>query len=241
MRSSCPGFVVTRRAAHAAVQAAQGRGGEHALGRAADAHHGVHVGAAHRGGDAGGQVAVADQPDARPGGADVGDQLLVPLAIEHDDDEVLDVTAEAPGDRLQVRLHRRVEVDDVARRRSDDDLVHVAVGRVQQTALVRRRQHGDGARRTRGAEIGALERIDRDVDLEVLVTPAAHVLADEQHRRLVALALADHHRAAHGQRVHGLAHRLHGDVVGVLALPLPHGARRLDGCELGHTQEVAGQ
>ena len=219
--------------AHAAVQAAQRRGGEHALGRAADAHDGVDVGAADRGRDAGREVAVADQLDARAGGADVGDQLLVPRPIEDDDHQILDVAAEAPGDRLQVRLHRRVEVDGVPRRRPDDDLLHVAVGRVQQAALVRRGQHGDGAGRAGGAEVGALERIDGDVDLEVVGATAPDLLADEQHRRLVALALADDDRAAHGQRVHRLAHRLDGDVVGVLAFALPHRARRSDRGVLG--------
>jgi hypothetical protein len=42
-------------------------------------------------------------------------------------------------------------------------------------------------------EVGALQRVDRDVDrLDVgLGLVAADLLADEQHRRLVALALAD--------------------------------------------------
>ena len=44
--------------------------------------------------DAGRQVAVADQPDARAGGADVGDQLLVARPVEHDDDQVVDVAVE---------------------------------------------------------------------------------------------------------------------------------------------------
>ena len=79
----------TRRRLHAAVEAAERRRGEHALGRAADAHDGVHVRAAHGGRDAGREVAVADQLDARAGLADVVDQLLVPRPVEHDDDQVL--------------------------------------------------------------------------------------------------------------------------------------------------------
>jgi hypothetical protein len=38
---------------------------------------------------------------------------------------------------------------------------------------------------------------DRDVDLGIALAPGADLLADVQHRRLVALALADDHRAAH--------------------------------------------
>ena len=86
-------------ALHAAVQAADGGGGEHALGRAADAHHGVDVGAAHGGRDAGREVAVGDQPDARAGAADLLDQLLVARPVEHDDDEILHLPAEPLGDR----------------------------------------------------------------------------------------------------------------------------------------------
>ena len=63
-----------------AAQAAHRRRREHAFGRAADAHHRVHAAADHGGGDAGRQVAVADQADARAGGADLLDQLLVPRA-----------------------------------------------------------------------------------------------------------------------------------------------------------------
>src|SRR5205809_841174 len=69
---------------HAAVEAAERGGGEHALGGAADPHHGVHVGAPHGGRDAGREVAIADQFDARAGLADVGDQLLVARAVEDD-------------------------------------------------------------------------------------------------------------------------------------------------------------
>ena len=60
-----------------AVQAAHRRRGQHALRRAAGAHHGVDAGPDDRGRDAGRQIAVANQADARAGRADVGDQLLV--------------------------------------------------------------------------------------------------------------------------------------------------------------------
>ena len=45
------------------------------------------------------EIAVADQPDARAGRADVRDQLLVARAVEHHDDEVLDLALERLGDR----------------------------------------------------------------------------------------------------------------------------------------------
>ena len=91
----------------------------------------------------------------------------------------------------------RVEVDRALRRRPDDDLLHVAVGRVQEAALVGGGEHGDRVRLAGRAEVGALERIDGDVDLGIVGHLPPDLLADEQHRRLVALALADDDRAAH--------------------------------------------
>ena len=65
----------------------------------------------HGRGDAGGEVAVADQPDARARLADLGDQALVARPVEHDDHEVVDLAVERLGDGLQVLLHGGVDVD----------------------------------------------------------------------------------------------------------------------------------
>ena len=149
--------------------------------------------------DAGREIAVGDQPDARAGAADLLDQLLVARPVEHDDDQVA-----SPGAPrrlaidLQVLLRRRVEVHGALGRRPDDDLLHVAVGRVQQAALV----GGGRARRSRSARRwrrGSCPRADRRRCRPPGSSRrlAADLLADEQHRRLVALALADDDRAAH--------------------------------------------
>ncbi len=65
----------------------------------------------HRGRDAGREVAVPDEPDPRPRLADVGDQPLVARSVEDDDHQVVDLAVEAAGDRLEVVLHRGVDVD----------------------------------------------------------------------------------------------------------------------------------
>ena len=49
------------------------------------------------------------------------------------------------------------------------------------------------------------------------------LLADVEHRRLVALAFADDDCAVDGDGVHGVPHGLDGDVVGVFAVALAHG------------------
>ena len=138
------------------------------------------------------------------------------------------------------------DVYRAARRRPDDDLVHVYVGRVQEPAALRGREHRDGVVRAERAEVRAFQGVNGDVHFGevfgvfVLVEAEADLLADEEHRGLVALALAYHDSAAHRHRVHLLAHRLDRDVVGILAVALPHRARGGDGRLLAHAQEVEG-
>src|SRR5205807_6675915 len=93
-----------------AVQAAQGGGGEHALGRAAGAHHGVDARAGDTGRDTGGEVAIGDETDARAGLADIGDEFFMARTIEHHHYQIVDAALQAARDRLQVVLHRRVEL-----------------------------------------------------------------------------------------------------------------------------------
>ena len=204
----------------------------------------MNAGAGHRGGDAGRQVAVADQADARAGGADVGDQLLVTRPIEHHDRQLVDLAAEAAGDGAQVLAHRRVEVDQVLRRRTDDQLLHVEIGRMQQAALLGRRQHRDRVGGAGRAQVGALERIDGDVDLVPLAAAGlvllrqADLLADVEHRRFVALAFADDDRAVDRHGVHLAAHRLDGHLVGAVAIALAHGVRAGNGGLFGDAEEL---
>ena len=58
----------------------------------------------------------------------------------------------------------------------------------------------------------ALERVDGDVDLRRAAV--ADLLAVEEHRGFVLLALADHDDAVHRDRVEDEAHRVDGGAVG---------------------------
>ena len=79
------------------------------------------------------------------------------------------------------------------------------------------------------------ERIDRDVAPS---GPAvADLLADEEHRRLVALALADDDRAVDRQAVQLAAHRVDGGLVGRLLVAVAAQARGGDGGALGDADE----
>lgn len=77
------------------------------------------------------------------------------------------------------------------------------------------RRHGNDCQRVGhglGGDSRAFERVQRDVDFGTV--SGAHFLADVQHRRLVAFALADHHGTGdvHGAKL--LSHRVHGGLVG---------------------------
>ena len=144
--------------------------GDHALGRAAGAEQDVDAGVGVGRHDRAGDVAVADQADARAGLADLGDQVgcgdrgrgsrrcspatFLPLAL-------------AIRSRFQVA--RLAQVDHAARLGADRDLLHVRVGRVEELAVVGDRDHADRVGRAGRAQVGALERVDRDVDLRRVV------------------------------------------------------------------------
>ena len=69
----------------------------------------------------------------------------------------------------------------------------------------------------------------------------AHVLADIKHRRLIALAFADHNRPAHGDRVHGGAHGFSGNMVSPLAIAGAHGVRGSDSGIFHHARKLQRQ
>ena len=102
---------------------------------------------------------------------------------------------------FRLSLDRRVEIDRAFAGRADDDLFHVAVGRVQQAAAFGGGQHRDGAGRAGGAQVGAFQGIDGDIDFGnfgAVGKLGADFFADVEHGRFVALAFADDDGAAHG-------------------------------------------
>ena len=142
----------------------------------------------------------------------------------------------ALASELEIVLRRAIEVDDAFRiARADRDLVHVHVGRMQQAALGRDREHRQRIGHGLGADRRALERIDGDVDTRALA--GAHLLADVEHRRLVHLALADHHAAANGQLGQLPPHGIDGGLVGALDVTATAQSRGGDGGGLRHARE----
>ena len=85
-----------------AADAAQRRGREHALGRAARAHIDVDRRVRIGDRDHAGDVAVGDQLDAAAERAQLGDQLLVARPVEHADDDLVGRDALGRGDRADI-------------------------------------------------------------------------------------------------------------------------------------------
>ena len=63
----------------------------------------------------------------------------------------------------------------------DGDLLHVDVGGVEEPALIGERDDGHAIGRALGDDLGAFQRIDRDIHL---LAALADLLADVEHRAL---------------------------------------------------------
>ena len=116
------------------------------------------------------------------------------------------------------------------------ELLHVDVGGMQQGAAIGHRHGRDRARHVLGAQRGAFERVNGDVDLGAGLE--ADLLADIEHRRLVALALADHDGALDRQLVELAPHGVDGGLVGRLLLPVAAQPRRRHRRPLRHAHQL---
>ena len=222
---------------HRTAEALDRRGRDHALRGTADPHEQVDARARLRRRDRRRDVAVANEVHARTGLAQLGDEVVVAVALEDDDREVVHRDALRLGDALEVLGRRRVDVDRVRRLRPDRDLVHVqrGAGKEHRPALGDG-DHGDRVRHAERGEARPLERVDRDVDLGA--GSVADLLAVEEHRRLVLLALADDDDAAHRDGVEHEPHRVDGRLVGRDLVPAPDPARRERRGRLGDANEL---
>ena len=113
---------------------------------------------------------------------------------------VISLAPHALGDRERPDIVAgiAVEIDRAFRiSRTDGDLVHVNVGRMQERTGRRHGDDGDRARHVLGAKRRAFER--RDAEIDAGTDARADFFADIEHRRGVVVALADHDAAAHGK------------------------------------------
>ena len=118
---------------------------------------------------------------------------------------------------------------------TDRDLVHVAVGRMQQGSSVCHGQGCDRAGHVLGAERRSLKWIDRDIDLRPGF--GADFFSDEEHRSLIHLTLTDNDGAIDGKFVELAPHGVDGRLIGGFVLAVPAQAGRRDGRTLRHSHD----
>ena len=196
--------------------------GQHAFGGPARTHVEVDrsVGVGHR--DHTRHVAVADQHDPAAEAAQFFDQFSMARPVKHADDNVARLNPFGGCDCLDVFGRALGEVDDpFGIAWADRQLVHIDVGRVEQVAFLGHGQHGERIGSGLGGDRGAFQRIERDVDLGAGALGRADLFADIEHRRFVALALADHYGSVHRQLVERGAHRFDRSMVGSLLIAAP--------------------
>src|SRR5215210_1696772 len=150
---------------HLAAQALDDGRRKYSLGRPADADDGVDLGPAHTDGDGRGKVALRTDLDPRAGLPDLLDKVLVPLAVEHRDGDLLGPPPDCLGYSPDVLPDGRVYVDGAPRPGANDELAHVHVRRPQDRAPRRRRDRGDGTFLAPDQGLQALHGLDRKVHL----------------------------------------------------------------------------
>ena len=166
--------------------------------------------------------------------------LLVPRPVEQHDGDVLGLAALGLGDPVDVLRDRVADVDDVGRLGAGDQLLHVEDRRgVVHRAARRDREHRDGVGHPLRGQRGAVDRVDGDVALGPVAV--ADLLAVEQHRGVVLLALADDDRAAHADGADQHPHRVHRDAVGAVLVALAHPATGRHRGGLGHPDQLESQ
>src|SRR5437870_5725942 len=73
------------------------------------------------------------------------------------------------------------------------------------------------------------------------VRPQSDLFTDVQHRRLIALAFANHNRSVDFHRVHRLAHCFHGHFIGMVPVAESHRTSRRNRRVFHHTQKIQAQ
>ena len=201
----------------------------------------VHAGADDRGRNAGGKVAIADEPNSSADGANFTNELFVPRAVKNHHYQVFDVALQTLGDGFQIVSNGGVEFNSAFAGRADDDFFHVQIGSMKQAAALTGSKNGDGIGSAGGAEIGAFKGVNGDIDLGKegfrRMSGKSDLFADVQHGGFIAFAFSDDDGAVHFHLVHGFTHGLDGDFVGFFAIAKPHGARGGNRSIFDHAQE----
>ncbi|NKX50451.1 hypothetical protein HER39_07700, partial [Arthrobacter deserti] len=177
---------------------------------------------------------------AGTGGADLLHQRLVPVPVQDDHIDLVDLLALGLGDQVQVLLDRQAQVHQVGRLRAGDQLLHVEHGRrIEHRAALGDGQHREGVVDPLRGQAGAVDRTHGDVAPGALAV--ARPLGVVQHRGLVLFALADNDDTV---EVHGGqegTHRVHGGAGGGGLVPVADPVPGGNGGSLGHPHQFEGE
>ena len=160
------------------------------------------------------KITVTDEPDSGPRLPYLGDQLAMPRPLEHDHDEFFNPKLKAVGHGAKILCHGGIQVAGVLRTRSDDQLLHIEIRRMEESSTFRRCEYGYGVRRIGRTEVRALKRVYSNVDSRKLTTVGlspgrmcdANLLADVQHGSFVPFPFANNHSAVDGDAVERRPH-----------------------------------
>src|SRR6516162_4895376 len=159
--------IAGKTAHHIAVQAAQGGSREDTFRSSAGAHHSVDTGSNHGRCDSGSEVPVGNEPDASTSLADIRNQFFVARAFKDNNYQIVNFTVERFGDIPQVIADWGIQIDRALAGRTDHDFLQIAIRSVKQAVPLAGCQHRNRSWRTGRTQVGALERIDRNIDLRI--------------------------------------------------------------------------
>ena len=160
--------------------------------------------------------------------------------VENTDHEVGDLDRLGLGQAGQIVRRLGVDIDDaVGQSATHGDFVHINVGGVQKAPVAGHRNHRQGVGAALRCNRRPFQRVEGDIDLGPIA--GADLLADKQHRRLVAFALADDDGAVDTEDVERLPHGVDGSLVGGHFVAPAHQPRRRQGRGLGDANDFQRQ
>ena len=187
-----------------------------------------------------GNVAIGNEADSGAGFASSRDEPGMARSVEDKDGYCGGIHAFRPSYRGDVLFDRRVKVHDpFGIAGADCDLFHVYVGSMQERSALGNCDHSNRPRQILGAQRGPFERIDRDV--EIRPDASSDLFADEEHRRFVPLAFADHNRALDREFCQFMPHGIHCSPIGVDLVAKPTQEGRRNSRALGHAGDLEAQ
>ena len=113
---------------------------------------------------------------------------------------------------MDVVSRRCIEIDDAPRiARTNRNLFHVNIWRVEQIAFFGDGNNSQRIRQVLGADRRAFQRIESDINVRPLF--GADFFADIKHRRFIAFAFTDHDRASNRKAIQFLTHGINGSLI----------------------------